>query len=296
MVHWRAKDLLPAEVEGRRPLGPPRVFSPSNLSKYIDGGAALYLAYDFRELAVASYPTGSGDDKITVEIYRMGKSEDAFGVYSDGAEGEHPPVGCEASYGEGLLRFWKGCAFVRILWLSAEPGVRDRIVALGRAIAERVPERCVKPRLVRILPPEGLIADRAVYFHTVVSLNHLYYLCDGNPLGLGPQTEAVLAEYEIGRHAPKLLLIRYPSARAAASALERFERVYLADRPPRPAERRGGIRIEVLEDKLALGAVREGRLVVLCFEAGVESASSLVAEALRRYEAEFGRSEATGGG
>ena len=262
MEPWKARDLLPREVGGRSPTAPPQVYDPSNLYQYLDGGAAFYLAYDFCELAVASYPVGTGDETIVVEIYRMGKSEDAFGVYSDGAEGEHPPVGQDASYGSGLLRFWRGCAFVRILSLSEETDTRERILPIGKEIAARVPEEGKRPRLMRALPADGLVADRVTYFHTDTSLNHLYYLSDGNPLGLGQETEAVFAEYEIGKiggRTPKLLLIRYPSESEAAAALQRFEAVYLAGRKAGRTESVGGTsRIEILEDGLAVGMSREG--------------------------------------
>jgi len=293
---WKARDLLPREVGGRSPTPPPQRFDPSNLYQYLDGGAAFYLAYDFRELAVASYPGGPGEETVVVEVYRMGNSEDAFGVYSDGAEGEHPPVGQDAGYGGGLLRFWKGCVFVRILSLSEEAGAREKILATGKEIAARVPEEGKRPRLMRALPTDGLVADRATYFHTVASLNHLYYVSDGNPLGLGPQTEAVFAEYQIGGHRPNLLLIRYPSESEAAAALQRFEAVYLAGRVSGRSESAGGKnRIEVLEDGLAVGLSREGQFLLICFEAQRATAQSLLNKAAELYRTEFGERKKGGG-
>ena len=296
MEPWTAMDLLSREVEGRGPSTPPQVFGPSNLYQYLDGGAAFYLAYDFCELAVASYPFGAGDGTVVVEIYRMGKSEDAFGVYSDGAEGEHPQVGQNASYGGGLLRFWKGRAFVQILSLSEETGTRERILAIGKEIAARVPEEGNRPRLMHALPADGLVADRATYFHTVASLNHLYYLSDGNPLGLGQQTEAVFAEYEIGGHTPKLLLIRYPSESEAANALKRFEALYLAGRKTGLIESSGvNNRIEILENGLAVGMSREKQLLLLCFEAQPATARSLLNKTAELYRTEFGEHKKEGG-
>lgn len=287
MDDWKAIDLLPSDVEGREATPPPRRFGSSDLHEYMNGGAAIYLAYDFRELAVASYPIGSGEDAVVIEIYRMGRSRDAFGVYSDGAEGEHPDIGQDAGYGVGLLRFWKGRAFVRILCLSEEDERRDLVLALGREIAARIPETGERPRLMRVLPREGLVADRATYFHTIISLNHLYFLSDGNPLGLGPHTDAVFAEYEIGEHVPKLLLVRYPSADEAAAALARFEGVYLPDRPARSAARHTTVRVEVLEDGQAVGLLRMEALLIMCFDAGRSTAQSLPQEAARLFQMEF---------
>jgi hypothetical protein len=263
------------------------MFGPSDLHKYMNGGAAIYLAYDFRELAVASYPIGPGQDTVVIEICRMGKSQDAFGIYSDGAEGEHPDIGQDAGYGPRLLRFWKGQAFVRILCLSEEDERRDLVLALGTEIAARIPETGERPRLMRALPRAGLVADRATYFHTIISLNHLYFLSDGNPLGLGPQTDAVFAEYEIGGRVPKLLLVRYPTADKAAAALARFEAVYFPDSPARSAAHDTAVRVEVLEDGQAVGLLRMETLLISCLDAGSATAQSLPREAARLFHMEF---------
>jgi hypothetical protein len=287
MDDWKAVDLLPRDVEGREATAPPRLFGPSDLHLYTNGGAAIYLAYDFRELAVASYPIGRGEDAVVIEVYRMGSGHDAFGVYSDGAEGEHPDIGQDAAYGAGLLRFWKGRAFLRIFCLSEQNERRRRILALGREIAARIPETGERPRLMRVLPPEGLVADRATYFHTTISLNHLYFLSDGNPLGLGPHTDAVFAEYEIGEHAPKLLLVRYPGPDEAAGALAQFEGVYLPDRPACGAAQDTTVRVEVLEDGQAVGLLRTDALLILCLDAGRSTAQSLPQKVARLFHREF---------
>jgi hypothetical protein len=253
----------------------------------MNGGAAIYLAYDFRELAVASYPIGPGDDPVIIEICRMGRSQDAFGIYSDGAEGEHPDIGQDAAYGAGLLRFWKGRAFVRILCLSGGNEKRDLVLALGREIAARIPETGTRPRLMRAIPREGLVTDRATYFHTIISLNHLYFLSDGNPLGLAPHTEAVFAEYEIGERAPKLLLVRYRSADEAAAALARFEGVYLSDRPAGGSAQDTTVRVEVLENGQAVGLLRTEALLILCLDAGPATAETLPQEVARLFQTEF---------
>lgn len=287
MDDWKAIDLLPPEVEGREATPPPRQFGPSDLHEYLNGGAAIYLGYDFRELAVASYPIGAGDDAVVIEICRMGRSQDAFGIYSDGAEGEHPDIGQDAAYGAGLLRFWKGRAFVRIFCLSGGDERRDLVLSLGREIAARIPETGERPRLMRVLPREGLVADRATYFHTIISLNHLYFLSDGNPLGLGPHTEAVFAEYEIGEHAPKLLLVRYRSTDEAAAALARFEGVYLPDRPAGGSAQNTTVRVEALEDGQAVGLLRTEALLIFCLDAGRATAESLPQEVARLFQTEF---------
>ena len=43
------------QITGWKKSGEIRIFLPKNLYDYIDGGADLYLKYDFQELQVAEY-------------------------------------------------------------------------------------------------------------------------------------------------------------------------------------------------------------------------------------------------
>jgi hypothetical protein len=55
-------------------------YDPGNLWEYIDGAANQYLAYDFKLLKLRELQ--KGDIILTVEIYDMGNSINAFGIYT----------------------------------------------------------------------------------------------------------------------------------------------------------------------------------------------------------------------
>ena len=73
--------LLAEPLPGHpKPEGEPAFYKPDSLYQYIDGGADVYLLYDFQSLMHQEFKSGVAE--LIVDIYDMGKSEDAFGIYS----------------------------------------------------------------------------------------------------------------------------------------------------------------------------------------------------------------------
>jgi hypothetical protein len=76
-----SKPLTFPELKGWKPFGEMQTFSPDDLYEYIDGGADLYLTYDFEDLEVLEYQNEK-EATVTVEVYRHKTPYDAFGVFS----------------------------------------------------------------------------------------------------------------------------------------------------------------------------------------------------------------------
>ncbi|UCH33328.1 MAG: hypothetical protein JSV65_12180 [Armatimonadota bacterium] len=210
------ESLLPRSgaVEGWRTQGKPASYTPTTLFDYINGGADFYLAYDFQRVAVGSY-VGPGGAKITVELYDMGSSHDAFGVFSHERARESPPVGQESSYSGGLLTFWKDRLFARIFTDRESETARDAILKLGKAVSTAVRAMGKKPPMLGLLPRPGLAAASVRYLHTDTSLNSVLYL-PGNALRLNRRTNVVYGEYPQADGPPaKLAIVIYPEARHA---------------------------------------------------------------------------------
>lgn len=64
-----------------------RTFTGKALYGFMNGGSDLYYEYDFAELKALD--VSSGGKKFSVELYKMGSPEDAFGIYSIHAFGFH---------------------------------------------------------------------------------------------------------------------------------------------------------------------------------------------------------------
>lgn len=68
------------QIKGWTAQGDVIIYKPGNLWEYIDGAANLYLSYDFRLLKMREFK--KDDTIVMVEIYDMGSSINAFGIYS----------------------------------------------------------------------------------------------------------------------------------------------------------------------------------------------------------------------
>lgn len=228
--------LLPSSPQGWREAGQILVFSDVALSDYINGGAEAYFAYGFRRVAVREFRSAA-DARLTVEIYEMDRPENAYGIYSTDSAGEHWPIGADASYGHGLLRFWKGPYFVRIMCFPPAPSVETLIQETGAGIADAIVAESRRPDILKLLPEGEHLPDTVCYFHRQTSLNNIRFLSDENLLHLGDDTDALtweqgVADPEVGdpeREASRLrhIVIHYPSHSSASAAFEDFAAGYL---------------------------------------------------------------------
>ena len=108
---------LPLAVgEWRKPVAPER-YDQKTLYDYIDGGAELYLAFDFVAAVTFEYVAGK-DDEIKVDIFDMGSARGAFGAFAHGRESIAAEVGQGSDYGGGLLTFWADPAKIEIVRLG----------------------------------------------------------------------------------------------------------------------------------------------------------------------------------
>jgi hypothetical protein len=218
-------ERLPTAAGAWRP-GETTTFDRTNLFSFIDGGAEVYFAYGFRRAWVVSY-RALEQPEIGLELYDMTAPDDAYGVLSVDLTGEHVSVGSLARYGAGLLRFCKGPWFVRVLAERETPATRTAVLDLGKAVAAAIPEEAPPPALLRALPAQGLLPDSATFFHTQVTLNQLYYLAEGNLLGLGPEVQAATACYRARGGEARVVVVKYPASEQARVARDRFVTRYL---------------------------------------------------------------------
>jgi hypothetical protein len=265
--------LLPESAAGWR-LAETASFDRTDLFSYIDGGAEVYLAYAFRRVWVGTY-RAAGRPSIAVELYDMATSDDAYGVLSVDPTGERIAIGSQARYGAGLLRFCKGRWFVRALADEENPQTRAAVTTLGKQVAAAVKEQAPPPALLKLLPAAGLIPDTTTFLHTRITLNQLYYLGEGNPLRLGPETSGALASYRVGSTQVKLLLIAYPSAKAARAARDSFAEQYLKASPAL----KGPVLRRLADGTYAGVYVQEARLLTVLEAKSAQAVGALLSRA-----------------
>ncbi|HVP37195.1 MAG TPA: DUF6599 family protein [Terriglobales bacterium] len=259
------KSLFPQKAKDFEKSDQAKIFDRKNLYDYLDGGAELYLAYDFQRLVVQDYK--SGETSITVEVYSMETSQDAFGLYSLDQEGEDVQIGDRATYGSGLLKFWKGNYLVRITDMSGNDRFIEAILDLGKNISQNIAPKGKPPELLAKLPADGLVPHSERFFHKQIILNNLYFLSTENLLNLNEKTSAVMGDYLLGKMNLKLLLISYPDTSIAKYAFENFCNRYLK------TSLSGNRVIQKVEEGKFAGAELDKKNLWLTFESRDEKAT-----------------------
>jgi len=238
--------------------GKTQSYDRQTIYKYIDGGAELYLAYDFRQVSSRKY-TGPNNGEIVMDIYDMGTSADAYGIFSSEREDAEAGIGQGSDYGGGLLRFWKGSMFVSILAVSGGEKAEKAVLELGKIMDKVLPSTGSEPTIMKYIPKENLDMKRTRYFHTSLVLERKYYIANENILFLNPKTDCLLAEYPINdKDAMLLLYIRYENYSEAKKAYDNFIKVYMPEAKDGLAQ---------MENKKWTMAVLDQNIVRIVFEA-----------------------------
>ena len=203
-----------------------QIYTPQTIFDYIDGGAEVYKAYNMRQCLTRRYSKSQGPT-IVLDVFDMGSSKDAYGVFTHDAAGDVVDLGQDGRWRPGWLNFWKDRFFVSIYTEQDTSAAQEAVMALGKQIDALVAKRGSRPGIIAQLPSAGLIAESIRYLHHPTILNYHYYISDENLLQLSSQTEAVLAGYQFDDGQALILLASYPKAQAAQRAYRSFNRHYL---------------------------------------------------------------------
>ncbi|MCS7254273.1 MAG: DUF6599 family protein [Armatimonadota bacterium] len=262
------RDILsafPQRIANAMRIGNPKTWNERTVFDYMDGAAELYLRYGFKLLHTASYKLP--DQTADVELYDMGNSKDAFGVFSWDMHGEQLQLGQGARYEGGVLRCWQDKFFIKVKGQAHSESFRQFAIAIAKHITKWVGKQGLLPDLISVLPshmkPTGIR-----YFHCDEDLNSFHYVSTENVLGLSHSTEGIIADCSINNTSVKVIVIRYPSTAARDKAMREFCEKAL------PASSRNAVGDKVFAQVRGkfCGAVkfkskRNEPLLAICFEA-----------------------------
>ena len=267
-------DKVPKKVGVFEMDGEDRVYDRKTLYDYMDGGAEVYLAFDFREAWTRTYADAAGRE-LALDVYDMGSPAEAFGVFSCDREDPEAGIGQASEYGFGLLRFWQGRYFVAVT--ASDEGVDEAILELGREVVKHLGPPGEAPDMLGFLPADGLRPARTSYFHSSINLNNRFFVSSENILRLDRATDCVLAEYETdaGKEA-YLLLVRYPDDGKAGAARGSFLAAY--------APEAGEEGLARTEDGTWVFASRTGRFLAVIFQSPSTDWSRRLVSSLRLPE------------
>jgi len=200
--------LLSEPLPGRAvPEDQPSFYKPDTLYQYIDGGADIYLLYEFRSLLHQDFK--SSDAEVTADIYDMGKPEDAFGVY--GAERspgyKFVPIGAEGYRSEGILNFLQDHYYVKLS--GSGPNARLLLDQFARTLSGRIGGSRTLPPLLEKLPQEHRVQHSEQYMRK-------------DPLGHAFLAPAYVVTYAWGRQPSKLLISVASDAAGAKTRLQQL--------------------------------------------------------------------------
>jgi hypothetical protein len=291
----------------------PRRITEETIFDYMDGAGELYLAYRFAHLDVYEYSAPDTSlGTIRVELYWMKGSDDAFGLLSTdwggeavdlrGRAGDRAAAGVPARqtqasyaavppsaalYGGGLLRFWSGELYGRVMASRESPQSRAQVMWIARAIVEGRPGNDHPPEMLSSIPIDWdrrfvLRPERTCFFRSHLVLNSVYYLAPEDILRLGPAADASITEFRrIGAVGPPVHLVEvvYPSHGAAAAALRSFLKSYVPGSAG-PAEAGSGPGAATAEGGWVGWAARDRGLAVVLGAPDAEVAKGLATAAL----------------
>jgi hypothetical protein len=175
-------------------------YDRDNLWEYINGAAELFLTYSFRELIVADFEQPGG--AITVSVYDMGGTLDAFGVY----ETEKPDkaeVLADVGAAAVLQAPYQGLLLKDRFYVKIEAGGGDvsaeNLRGAMKDVAAGLPGEGGLPPQLEALPEEGRVPGSVAF-------------AGGNFLGFEDLRSCLYADYKVADGDEYRLFVMKPSA------------------------------------------------------------------------------------
>lgn len=263
--------LMPDTVEDWQTGRADQTYDRENLYEYINGGAELYLSYGFQELINRTY-TQSGQPDIIVDIFDMGSSRNAFGVFSHSREAIESDFGQGSEYYEGFLQFWRDRYLVSILASPETVESKRALSILAKGIDSSIGRDGPLPEILKILPEQSLVMESVRYFRHHVWMNLHYFVAEENILNINEKTDALLAKYGEVKERHILLLVMYQNEEEAKAAYSNFVKLYLPELIHKPTAQ--------VEDGTWTSSRLSGRLLTIVFNAASETTALDLMEAV----------------
>ncbi len=229
----------------------PSFYNPDSLYQYIDGGADIYLLYDFQFLLHQDFKSGAAE--LTTDIFDMGSPEDAFGMYASERSPSYNyiPAGVEGYRGKGTLVFLQDRYYVKLAGSGANA---DALLdQFARALSARIGGVRSLPALLQKLPQEHRVTHSEQYMRK-------------DPLGHAFLSPAYVVAYASRQKESKLLVSVANDPAGAKARLEKLAKHFreTGESAPAPELGAGGIRAKNSFEGQVL-ARTEGRYLIVLF-------------------------------
>ena len=132
--------LVKTDLDGFDRIGEINVYNKENIFEYMNGEAENYFIFGFLSLNVVNFISMNSRARMISEIYDMGTSEGAQGIFSQYTQGHGEALNGMGDYSwtdSHIVLFGRGKYFIRI-WpeptLDAKEPHLDDLIVLGRSI------------------------------------------------------------------------------------------------------------------------------------------------------------------
>jgi hypothetical protein len=205
------------------PLAEVETYDQDDLFDLLNGQAEAYFAYGFEQVATRRYENAEGTE-LDVQVWQLAQPADAYGLFTASRGGTPTAIGDGGDTDPGRrIIFWQARYYVQLFARRQVPEAQLEEVAQAVAAALPAAPSGEIPDLVARLPAGGLLPDSILFFHEEISIQDVLWLGGENLLGLGSQTEGVLAQYERGGSRAWLLLIQYQASGDASAGLSALQ-------------------------------------------------------------------------
>ena len=156
--------FLPGDLpQGWALMERPRVFTKKTLFEHINGQAELFFKYGFRQCTSAVFrERKSPENQIDADIYDMGNTLGAFGIFSRLRTEERPGgFGLDSTLDERSALFYQGKYFVMLYATEENLAVLKQ---LATQISSKISDPSPPPRELSYFPKAGLKAGSIQYF------------------------------------------------------------------------------------------------------------------------------------
>jgi hypothetical protein len=158
------ESLLPKDIpEGWGLIDGPRTYTKKTLFNHIDGQAELFFKYGFQKSVFAIYQNGeNSNNQIEIDLYDMGNTLHAFGVFSRfRAEGQGMGVGLDSYLDDHSALFYKGKYFIMLYSTESNPSTLKQF---AMTVSSKISDPSPPPREIGYFPKSGLKPGSIQYF------------------------------------------------------------------------------------------------------------------------------------
>jgi hypothetical protein len=152
---------LPAdgEIPGWALATEPEQYLADNLWEYINGQADFFIDYGFVSVDTAEYRNEQDSSSVVLEVYRMGRPQEAFGIFAAERTSEDRPleIGGNAYLGANVLGFWQNEHYVKLISFDHDPSIDQQLISLAEKISARIPSQVGELETLLFFPAEGRV-------------------------------------------------------------------------------------------------------------------------------------------